>query len=131
MNKKNILLLGFLIVFFGTAFIQYKNTVPEKKEGTVSMISVKQIIENNGTKKQANMRIKIGSTALQLLNITHKIVTKGQKENAFVTTIDNRLANPQKKEFWAFHINGKQAMAGAGTYIVKNNDTIEWKIETY
>jgi len=31
MNKKNILLLGFLIIFFGTAFIQYKNSLQKKK----------------------------------------------------------------------------------------------------
>lgn len=131
MNKKNVLLVGFLIIFFGTAFIQYKNSLPEKKETAISTISVKQTITIDSKKNQSSVRIKIGSTALQLLTSTHKVTSKDQKENAFVTTIDGRIADPLKKEFWAFYVNGKQAAVGAGTYVVKNNDTIEWKIETY
>lgn len=131
MNKKNILLVGFLIIFFGTAFIQYKNSLPEKKEITIPTISVKQIITIDGKKNQSPIRIKIGSTALRLLISTHKIVVKGEKENAFVTAIDGKVASVVDKEFWSFYVNGKQAQVGAGSYFVKNNDTIEWKIETY
>lgn len=131
MNKKNILLLGFLIVFFGAAFIQYKNSLPEKKEVVVSTISVKQIITRDDKKNQSSTRVKIGSTALQLLTSTHKVILKGEKENAFVTIIDGRTASVANKEFWSFYVNGKQALVGAGSYIVKDNDTIEWKIETY
>ena len=131
MNKKNILLVGFLIIFFGTAFIQYKNSLPEKKEVAIPTISVKQIITIDGKKNQSPIRIKIGSTALRLLISTHKIVVKGEKENAFVTAIDGRVASSDAKEFWSFYVNDKQAQVGAGSYVVKNNDTIEWKIETY
>ena len=131
MNKKNILVLGFLIVFFGTAFVQYKNSLPEKKEIIIPIISVKQIISTEGIKNQSLVRIKIGSTALQLLTSRHKVVSKGEKENAYVTAINGRVASETGKEFWAFYINGKQAQVGAGSYFVKNNDTIEWKIETY
>ena len=41
------------------------------------------------------------------------------------------MASSNDKEFWALYVNGKQAEVGAGTYIIKNNDTIEWRIETY
>lgn len=131
MNKKNILVLGFLIVFFGTAFIQYRNSLPEKREIIIPIISVKQIISIDGIKNQSPVRIKIGSTALQLLTSRHKIVSKGEKENTYVTAIDGRVASETEKEFWSFYVNGKQAQVGAGSYLVKNNDTIEWKIETY
>jgi hypothetical protein len=92
---------------------------------------VKQIIIDGGKKIPSNTKISPNSTALQLLSATHKIVTKGQKENAFVMEIDGRVADFKQKEFWAFYVNGKQAQIGAGSYFVKNNDTIEWKIETY
>ncbi len=131
MNKKIILVLGFLIIFFGTAFIQYRTSLPEKKEVVVSTISVKQIITIDDKKNQSSARIKIGSTALQLLTSTHKVISKGNKENAYITSIDGRMASEADKEFWSFSVNGKQAQVGAGSYFVKNNDTIEWKIETY
>jgi len=124
-------LLGFLIIFFGTAFIQYKNSLPEKKEIIVSTISVRQIVTIDDKKNQSSARVKIGSTALQLLTSTHKVLSKGEKENTYITAIDRRVASGTNKEFWSFYVNGKQAQVGAGSYIVKNNDTIEWKIETY
>jgi len=127
MNKKLLFLVGFLIICLATAFLQFKNTVPVKKTVQLSFISIKQTIEGNEKREQ----VKVSSTALQLLSTTHKVITKGQKENAFVTVIDGRIADSQKKEFWAFYVNGKQAQVGAGSYFVKNIDTIEWKIETY
>lgn len=127
MNKKIIFLGVFLIICFGTAFSQFNKIIPGKKIEQASLISIKQAV---GGKKK-NEQIKIGATALQLLNSTHVVVTKGEKENAFITSIDGRAADSQKREFWAFYVNGKQAQVGAGSYFVKKNDTIEWKIETY
>ena len=63
--------------------------------------------------------------------MNNKVMMKGEKEMAFVTSINDRLADDSKHEFWAFYVNGKQAEVGAGSYIVKQGDTIEWKIETY
>lgn len=131
-NKKILLLIGFFVVLFGTAFIQFRNTIPEKKIIQVQTISATQIITIEGKKVHSVVRINAGSTALQLLIATeHKVSMKGEKENAFITAINGRVADAAKHEFWAFYVNGKQAVVGAGTYRVKNNDTIEWKIETY
>lgn len=131
MNKRNILLVGFLVVFFGTAFFQYKNTASTQKEETKTMIGIKQSVIVEGTKKQVTLRVQKGTTALQLLRSSHTVVMNGEKENAFVTAIDGRAALSEKNEFWSFYVNGKQAQVGAGGYFVKNNDTIEWKIETF
>jgi hypothetical protein len=131
MNKKNILIGAFLIVFFGTAYIQYKNPFPIKKSVVISTVSIKQTILIDGKKNQSPVQVKMGTTALQVLSSTHKVMANGEKENAFVTTIDGRTASGEDREFWAFYVNGKQAQVGAGSYFVKNNDTIEWKIETY
>lgn len=131
MNKKILLILGFLIICFGTAFIQYKISLPKENIVPVLRISVKQIITIDDKKNQSTVLAKMGSTALQLLATTHKVIQKGEKENAFVTTIDGKMASTANKEFWAFYVNKKQSTVGAGTYVVKNNDTIEWKIETY
>ena len=131
MNKKNILITIFLIIFFSTAYIQFKNAFPIKKSVVISTVSVKQTILIDGKQNQSPVQVKMGTTALQVLSSTHKVMVNGEKENAFVTTIDGRTASGADKEFWAFYINGKQAQVGAGSYSVRNNDTIEWKIETY
>ena len=55
----------------------------------------------------------------------------GEGKNAYVTMIDGQKADDEKREFWAFYVNGKQSQLGAGSYTVKPNDSIEWKIETY
>lgn len=70
-------------------------------------------------------------TALELLQKTTTVKTKGSGTNAYVTQIGDREASDSKKEFWAFYVNGKLADVGAGTYKLRNDDTIMWKIETY
>lgn len=132
MNKKNIVVLGFVLILLGTAFIQYKNNLPQKSTVVpIQTISVKQVITINGRRNQSTTQVKPGLTALQLLKFAHKVDLKGEKESAFVTGIDGRVTSTVNKEFWAFYVNGKQAEVGVGSYLVKNNDTIEWKIETY
>ena len=131
MNNKNILLWFFVLMVLGTAYIQYINSQPQKKETISRTISLKQIVTIDGVKKQSIQKVKMGTTALQLLITTHKVVSQGGKENTYVMEIDGKGASITNKEFWAFYINGKQAQVGAGSYFIKNNDTIEWKIESY
>ena len=96
-------------------------------------IRVSQTIstESQGKKKEETMIISRGSTALDLLKKISKVQMKGEGANAFITSINGRAADDIKKEFWAFYINGKQAEVGAGSYVLKDNDKIEWKLETY
>jgi hypothetical protein len=72
-----------------------------------------------------------GQTALALLQAKSAAVTKGEGTNAFVTSINGRIADDAKKEFWAFYVNGVQAQVGAGSYVTKTGDQIRWHIETY
>ncbi len=129
--KKNILIGIFLIVLFSTAFVQYKTTSIKEKTIPILRVSVKQTVPVDGKKTQSTLSPKKGTTALQLLSASHKIMTKGEKENTYITEIDGRAAADTSREFWAFYVNGEQAQVGAGSYLVKNNDTIEWKIEMY
>jgi hypothetical protein len=127
MNKKLVIILGFIFLCIGTALVQFKMQTPQKKTIQRPFFVVKQIIQGDSNKIQ----ITSGTTALQLLQMGHKVVMTGQGINAFVTGIDGQVSDSQKKEFWAFYVNGKQAQVGAGSYFLKNNDTIEWKVETY
>jgi len=130
--KRYIVPFFFILLVLGTAFLQYRNTLPGKKASLSPSFSIRQTIEIDGVKKASPpFSIRGKQTALQILTSTHTVISQGEKENAFITAIDGRSAAESKREFWAFYVNGKQADVGAGSYILKNNDTIEWKIETY
>lgn len=132
MKKTNILALFFVVLIVGTGYLQFfPKKEPQKKITPSPTISVQQKITAETVLSNRQEQVQKGVTALQALNSTHKIKSKGVGQNTFVTAIDGREAMADKREFWAFYVNGKQAEVGAGTYIIKNNDTIEWKIETY
>ncbi|MFZ2026435.1 MAG: DUF4430 domain-containing protein [Microgenomates group bacterium] len=132
MRKTNILALFFVALIVGTGYLQFfPKKEPQKKVAPTPTILVQQKITAETVLSNRQEQVQKGATALQALNSTHKIKSKGVGQNTFVTAIDGREALADKQEFWAFYVNGKQAEVGAGTYIIKNNDTIEWKIETY
>lgn len=70
-------------------------------------------------------------TALGLTQSATSVETKGEGELAFVISINNRVADETKREFWKLFINGEEAQIGAGSYQVQNGDTIAWEIDTY
>lgn len=72
-----------------------------------------------------------GETALVLLQKTSTAKIKGVGISAFVTEINNREALEKNKEYWALYVNGKLSDVGAGSYILKDQDKIEWKVEKY
>lgn len=124
--------LGQYISQNGITFNHFK-AEPKLNSVTVNVIKVSETI-NSGedtTKVYISKEVVEGKTALDLLQKTTKIQTKGEGKNAFITEINGRHADDSKREFWAFYVNGKQAEVGAGSYVIKNNDEIEWKIETY
>ena len=126
--KKNIIIFFCCIsLLFGLVVLGGKYRTIHQSFQNNENIFVKQTV----FAVAKNLTIKSGTTALGLIENTHLVVKKGEKQNAFITGIDGRLADTRKREFWAFYVNGKQAQVGAGSYVIKNNDTIEWKIETY
>ena len=126
-----LLLLGLLFLFKINPFVLNKNEVPKKSE-TGKKIGVEQKI--SGDKKTETFQkyeTEANKTALDLLRRSASVVTKGEKENAYIVEINGRKADERKNEFWAFYLNGKTAQVGAGSYKLKNGDKIEWKIENY
>ncbi|MFZ2206814.1 MAG: DUF4430 domain-containing protein [Microgenomates group bacterium] len=132
MNKKTFVSILFILLVGITGYFQFspKKEVP-KKLNTRPTISIKQIVRVDSEVSEKKEHVVVGSTALQALYKTHKIQSKGLGANSFIIAIDGRMASEEKREFWAYYVNGKQADVGAGAYVIKNNDTIEWKIETY
>lgn len=127
-----------ILIFFGVIAFNLNNTSQPKVKGaatqkTIQKITVQEkITDNTGTTKTIEKQtIDAGTTALQLLQNTTAVKIEGEGKNAFVVEINGRIADKSKREFWAFYVNSKQAELGAGSYIIKDNDSIEWKIENY
>jgi len=128
------LFIGFLALV-GTLFLFYfsRSFFISKNKPTIKTITVYQKILKEKAENKSFSRFSIapGKTALELLQKTVPHKTKGEGKNAFVVMIDNYEADNNKKEYWSFYINGQYAQVGAGSYILKDNDKIEWKIDNY
>lgn len=74
---------------------------------------------------------KDGQTALALLkDLYPKTSTKtAEGMGEYVTGINCRDAGAS--EYWEFLVNGKSSDVGAGTYVTKSTDTLEWKLTSF
>lgn len=69
-----------------------------------------------------------GKTALELLKNSHTVTTKQFSFGEMVVAIDGVEPAPNEA-YWAFYVNGSLAAVGAGSYVTKNGDQIEWRLE--
>lgn len=139
MNRSAPITTAFVIItmvasvwFINLQFLTRE--VPESHaEEIKEYVAVTEVIiesqQNRVSIGQKSMRV--GSTALDLLKATTKVSMTGEGVNAYVTAINGREASTPQREFWALYVNGKQADVGAGSYVLQEADSIEWKLETY
>ena len=70
-----------------------------------------------------------GRSALELLEENDpQAQVQGKGENAYVTAIRGREADPET-EFWALYVDDEAAQVGAGSLETKDGQTITWKLE--
>ncbi|SKC72865.1 DUF4430 domain-containing protein [Krasilnikoviella flava] len=70
-----------------------------------------------------------GRTALELLEQHDPDAqVQGKGENAYVTAIGGREADPET-EFWGLYVDDEMAQVGAGSLETKDGETITWKLE--
>lgn len=128
-NKQKLLFLGLIvIILIGVFFIKTpKEITPSINNDTVtplvtvspSVIPITDQFEHQGID---------GVDALTLLK---QITTVEQDSAGMVISISGVQADSSKSEFWSFYINGQSAQVGPASYITKNDDIINWKIEKY
>ena len=71
-----------------------------------------------------------GRTALDLLKVFYGTETKSTDFGEMVIGI-NGVSADESRQFWAFYVNGALAQEGAGTYVTKSGEVIEWKLENF
>lgn len=127
MKKRILIYIVIALVVIGAIassvyyFQNQKNNTSSKAQTKDTVVPVSKDVTYKG---------KAGITALALLEQNAKIVTSGTGENAFVTTINDVMANP-KNQYWQFSVNGKSATVGAGSYVTQDSDTITWKLASF
>lgn len=68
-----------------------------------------------------------GVDGLTLLKRHARVQVKHYSFGDFVEAINGSAGNGPK--YWTFYINGKEANVGAGAYITKTSDKLEWKLQ--
>jgi hypothetical protein len=133
--KNTKTLLALLLILLGVGggyFLLNKSFATAPKTSDVVQELKATLSVDNGTNPQSfDVSQFVGKTALEATEGVAKIETSGEGANAFITTINERKADPKKNEFWELLINGESAQVGAGSYIVQNGDLIEWHINTF
>lgn len=127
---QQIVVLSAIVILAVSGLLISKNkfSKPQTVQDKTQVVTESTLKIND---KSFDINSFVGKTALEATEANAKIETKGTGEMAFVTKIDGKLAEPNKKEFWEMLVNGKQAEVGAGTYIIKSGDQIEWKLSNY
>ena len=93
---------------------------------SASVEASEQVAENVGTFSYEG---EDGKTALELLEQHDPDAqVQGEGENAYVTAIRGREADPET-EFWGLYVDDEMATVGAGSLETKDGQTITWKLE--
>lgn len=121
-------IVAVAIVILGIFFVINSNTPSTTNNSETPTTESSNVATQSAKPRTLAYRGQEGKTALELLKGAVTIETQGEGEMAFVTTI-NGYKPDVTAEFWAFYVNDKQAEVGAGSYITKSTDMIEWRLE--
>lgn len=135
-----IILAGLiLLVALGIYFLLIKSTASKinspSNQVQTAVKNTAQLDIHYGDNKAddifKSIPISPNETALDFTQGLTTLKTTGQGSSAFITSVNGVSADSVKSQFWELLINGKPSNVGAGSYIVKNGDKLEWKISTY
>jgi hypothetical protein len=131
MKKYLKFILPVVLILF-VCFVLLKNKVGNRNVSIFKDQSFANLkVDINGNSNSYDISNFVGKTALEATEAKTIVITNGTGTNAFVASINNRIADTKKREFWEFDVNGKEAEVGAGSYILNNHDEIEWKITNF
>ena len=71
----------------------------------------------------------VGENGQDALALLKQYTSVEQDHSGLVVAINGY--KPTGHNYWAFYVNGKLASVGPASYVTKNSDTIQWKVEKY
>ena len=130
---KRLIIPLFIIFLLGLGFwnLKQKNqetTIPNTK--VVRDFKANLTINNGVDTTTFDASSYVGKTALEATQemTNGKVVTTGTGEDSSVTSINGRVVDSSKREFWELFVNGLSSRQWAGKYVIKEGDQIEWHI---
>jgi hypothetical protein len=127
-NKQKFFLFVLVVIVTFSVFLikPLKQTTPSINNDIPKVVTVSP--STNYLIDQFEYSGKNGIDALTLLKqkTSVELATSG-----IVISISGREVDSNQHEFWSFYINGEPAQVGPASYITKDNDIINWKIEKY
>jgi hypothetical protein len=118
-NRYKILFIfvGIILLIVSFGGLNFLNKIQQQKPIVVA--------------KQVNQFSYKGEESKNALEILKNKAKVEQNLTGLVVSINDRMADATKKEYWSFYVNGKMAQVGPADYNTKNSDLIEWKVEKY
>lgn len=126
-NKLIFIFAGLVITFlaFSLSTTFYFNNSSKNTASNTNSIQATTAKESNDTFSYA------GEEGVDALTLLENQAEVEMNASGLVTSINGKMADEKKREFWSFYVNGKLANVGPKDYITKSADRLEWKIETY
>lgn len=124
-TKKTLISAAALLVIAsgGVGLWLHSDSTTNKSTSTASQstVAAKPVTTDIGYKGED------GQTALALLKKHAQVQTKSSSIGDYVTSVNGNDGGGSK--YWMFYVNGQESQVGAGTYVTKSSDQIEWKLQ--
>lgn len=127
MKKLNKILLAGTMVTFLAAGCNALRLKDSNQTVAVAQSQAEQTSNQAGQNLIIRYQGEAGKNALEILKQKYQVQTKefaGLGE--FVESING--VKPDSKHFWKFFIDGQGSNLGAGSYVTKNSDSLEWRL---
>lgn len=129
MFKKLSLLIASLFLVGCTTIDSSSNTQTLEesniKQAQTMEITI-QLKINDASDQQKEISVKEGTTALDALKQAYDV----KESDGFVTEIDGYANDEATQTYWMYEVNGEMAEVGAGDYLLTDQDTMTWTLET-
>lgn len=126
-NKLLITLIAVVIVFglaLGAAAL-YKS----KQNPTTSSQRSPELVASETGRTEISYSATPGISALQQLRSeAEDVVVLESEYGQLIDSIEGHKGGADGK-YWSFYVNGEMAQVGAGDYVQKKGDVIEWKFQ--
>lgn len=128
------LITAFIVIISLVGFVLYANFSEQQENERLGVKFVKEgeePITDVGWSEDNNSFFYKGKSGENALKLLKAYTNVKQDTSGLVISVNDRVADSKKWEYWAFYVNGKMSQVGPADYKTKDEDLIEWKIEKY
>lgn len=121
-----VIVAAAILVMAGLKLAQKSNDSAKPNTGPSSNQAATDSNEQKKT-EYLSYQGEDGKTVLELLKSQAEIETKSSSLGDYVVSINGNDGGGSK--YWLFYVDGKESTVGAGAYVTKTGENIEWKLQ--